>query len=149
MKSNVLSSVIKMLARQCYSLMRFYFVGGSPQTLFIHFQVCCRASLGWLWQGAPNVKRWPMLRSQAARPECVWPGWNVPFRPSTASLPLLPSIKSHSEAKKTRRRRRWRDGKISCRVELKSEHSSTNHWPGYTNVWHLQLKNVNTVRHCF
>lgn len=58
-------------------------------TLFIHSQVCRRAPLGWLWQAPPNVRRWPMLRSQAARPECVWPGWKVPFRPSAASLLLM------------------------------------------------------------
>ena len=54
------------------------------------FRYVAKAPLGWLWQGPPNVRRWPMLRSQAARPECVWPGWKVPFRPGAASLPLAP-----------------------------------------------------------
>ena len=115
----------------------FVVAGSGASTLFIHFQVCCRAPLGWLWQGPPNVRRWPMLRSQAARPECVWPGWKVPFRPSAASLPLLSSAtESHSEGREEEEEEEEEGQKKSSSVQLKYEHCCANHQLGCVCVTH-------------
>lgn len=128
----------------------FVSVASATVTLFIHFQVCGRALLGWLWQGPPNVRRWPMLRSQAARPECVWPGWKVPFRPTAASLLLLllllPSTtESHSEG---RQEEEEEDGlkkkapvwslSISSDVQIIRLHV-------YIHIWHIIW---NLCEHC-
>jgi len=117
-----------------------FLAGGSgTSTLFIHFQVCCRAPLGWLWQGPPNVRRWPMLRSQAARPECVWPGWKVPFRPSAASLPLLPSAtESHSEGREKEEVEEGQNKKkLQCGTKVWTVLCKSPAWM-YTCVTHIQ-----------
>lgn len=116
-------------------------VGSGTSTLFIHFQVCCRAPLGWLWQGPPNVRRWPMLRSQAARPECVWPGWKVPFRPSAASLPLLPSTtESHSERREEVEDEETEEEEGRCGTKVWTALYKSSAWM-YTCVTHI-IRNV-------